>query len=345
MKVIVIITLVLYMLLNMHTNVAAMHKQPKANLKVYILNTITVPLLDDTRAAFQQELQSLLPDSHVTFVIDNANGDRATAEKLIQKRISANQSFDLMVGIATVATKAMIATAHLHNNPMQFMIVSDPVDANIVPQMNTTSTVNITGESHVIDDATKLNMLQSVLETSQVGAPTRIGLLHSNYPSSLAGASSLIEKAKAYNTFEFVPLAYDFASGEDAIEINRKRIIKRLTDASETIDAYWIPPSPAAHDLTLYDSIQRQLDIPQIFSEDKSIVEKGALFGVMGNPSIFSRSAAKISYRILQGTPANAIAVSRLNVFLVAVNVNTAVNMNLVIPSSVLSVANNNVFQ
>ena len=314
---------------------------------IYVLETMEVALIQQSNISYQTKLRELMPNTEFTFVTDNAQGSSELASELLTQRMASNLHTDLYVGIATVATKALLNSSLQNADnksnqamPMQFMVVSDPVSVGLVSAIGHMSHINMTGITHVVAAKTKLQLLDQIIKT-----PLRIGLVYSDYPSELTASASILAEADVYPKLTFIPIVYEFASGDNALAINRQRIIDKLAAMAPQIDAYWLPPGPAAHDLVLYDTIQDAVAIPQIFSEDANVVKQGALFGVMCDENIIGQSAALVAKKILQGTPAQSIPITESDTFIVAININTALAMNIIFPSTVLSLADKHIYR
>lgn len=313
--------------------------QKNIRMNIFILETMELPLIQQSSEVFQAELSQLMPNVDFNFITANAQGSMDKATSLITQQLTNGPPLSLILSIATVATKALVATAELHNIPMQFMVVSDPVAAGVVDAMEQTSTLNITGIAHVIATKTKLHLLSQMTTT-----PLRIGLIYSDYPSSMLAHKEITRSALDFPQFTFIPIKFKLATGQGAQTTNQSRIVTQLQRFRDKIDVLWIAVGPAAHDLELYDVIQNSVLTPFIFSEDERVVAQGAMFGVMCDEYIIGRSTAIISHKILQGMPPNAYPISQSKRFIVALNVTTALDLNIVFPSSVLSLAKNHVY-
>ena len=313
--------------------------QKNKRLHIFILETMELPLIQQSNVVFQAELSQLMPNVDFNFIIANAQGSMDKATSLITQQLADGPPLSLILSIATVATKALVATAELHDIPMQFMVVSDPVAAGVVETMGQTSALNMTGIAHVIATKTKLQLLSQITTT-----PFRIGLIYSDYPSSLLAHQEITDAARDFPQFTFIPIKFSFTSGEGALTTNRSNILTQLLQVRDDIDVIWVAPGPSAHDLDLYDVIQNSVLTPFIFSEDEQVVAQGALFGVMCDEQINGRSTAIISHKILQGMSPNEHPITQSKRFIVALNVTTALDLNIVFPSSVLSLAKNHVY-
>lgn len=315
-------------------------EQPKnKRVNVFILETMELAIIQQSNAIYQAELSQLMPNVDFNFITANAQGSMNKATSLITEQLATGPPLSLILSIATVATKAVVATSELHDIPMQFMVVSDPVAAGVVDAMGQTSQLNITGIAHVIASNTKLRLLSQMTTT-----PLRIGLIYSDYPSSMLAQEEIARAALDFPQFSFIPIKFTFAYGQDALATNQSRIVTQLRQFRDDIDVLWIAVGPAAHDLELYDVIQNSVLTPFIFAEDERVVAQGAMFGVMCDEYIIGRSAAIITHKILLGMPPNQHPITQSKRFIVALNVSTALDLNIVFPSSILSLAKNHVY-
>ena len=311
---------------------------------VYILETIDVSVITDASKIYQESLQALMPEHEIVFTVDNAQGSQAEAEAMLIRRLAPDSPYELVVSIATIATRAMVNTAHMHNKPMQFMLVADPMSIGATNAIGEASSLNISGISHVVDSRTKLQLFSNLAKNSKKNI-VRIGLVYSDYPSSIRSAESLLAQQEQFSNIQFVPLKYEFTQTGDNKQQYRDEIAALLTQQQDNIDGYWIPPGPAAHDQVTYDFLQQQTAIPQLFSEDINNVRKGALFGVLANAEIIGSSAAELSYKVLNAGRADQFPIIQVPEFIVPINITTAVNNGFIFPSSMLALANNHLYR
>ena len=311
--------------------------------QILILNTMNLALLNDAIKFYQQQLQIMLPEQTLSFTVIQADANPELGAKRLANALATHE-YDLIVSVATLATKVLLNQADQLSVPMQFMVVADPVSTGIIDKLGQTSTNNITGTSHVIAADTKLQLMQQILSANPRADKYRIGLVYSDYPSTLSSAQYLLEQDENYPAFSFVPVKFNFdTSANNSIE-NRQRFLTALAQCKDKIDGYWIPPGPAAHDVNLFPLVQRELNLPQLFSEDLRMIKRGALFGVLSDSQIIANTAAIESKQILSGRPANTLPIDRSDAFVIGVNTTTALAHDLVLPSAILTLANQHVY-
>ncbi|WP_232363316.1 ABC transporter substrate binding protein [Alteromonas mediterranea] len=82
-----------------------------------------------------------------------------------------------------------------------------------------------------------------------------------------------------------------------------------------------------------------------MFAESIAAVKEGALIGVVSEPSSIGKSAARKAKLILEKKSAMEIPVVKMDTYSVAVNVSTAIQLQLPIPSSYLKLSKEHVYQ
>ena len=82
---------------------------------------------------------------------------------------------DLVVTVATLATRAGRDLLSGTKIPHMFLIVTDPVGEGFVSEMGKTSGANITGQSHVVPVESQLALVSQILQTAKRDRPFRIG--------------------------------------------------------------------------------------------------------------------------------------------------------------------------
>lgn len=312
--------------------------------RVVIIQTNALPIVTDSQAAFEKELTFIMPDASLEFEVYDAGGSFDNARAAIVTAYQKGEP-DLIVSIATLATRALYQAEISRQTPKLFMTVADPVKEGIVTQFDHTSADNITGESHVLDAKVKLDMLQGLIAASDANLPLTIGLVHTDYPSSASSVDSLLALESEYESVKFVAISTPYVDGENGLHSMREGIIDALTKETQSIDGVWLSTGPLLQAEELVGEIRKQTQLFPLFAESIESVQDGALLGVVSDVNSIGKSAAQRAAKILRGAPANQFPVSRMNKYTVAVNVSTAIKLGLPIPSSYLKLAKNNVYQ
>ncbi|WP_334065173.1 ABC transporter substrate-binding protein [Alteromonas genovensis] len=316
----------------------------KEKVDIAIIETLPVAIVTESRIAFEAELQRLMPDKDIHFRVYNAEGSVEQANALLSDML-AESTPDLLVSLATLATRAVLNKDELLSIPKLFMVVSEPVTEGIVPAFGATSKRNITGESHVVNATVKLDMLDGVFQASEPVKTRKIALLHTTYPSSFNAASALIAIQSAYQNIQFIPIKTPYIAKEAGLETMKEDIISLLKSEETALDGYWLSAGPLIETPNLIADIKKQTGLLPLFAESVSAVKEGALIGIVSQAQDIGVSAAKQAERILALGSSETIPVEQIENFTVAVNVTTAIKLQLPIPSNYLRLSEQHVYQ
>ncbi|CAD5248513.1 ABC transporter substrate binding protein [Alteromonas sp. 38] len=323
------------------------HAQVNAKpLRVVIIETGPLPVVINTKDAFIDELTLVMPDHEIDVEIYNAEGLEEKARSIVET-ITEQAAPDLLVPIATLATRAVYNFSAAAEIPTLFMTVADPVKEGIVTAFGEHSTSNITGESHVLDAKVKLDMLDGLLKASALEEPITIGLVHSEYPSSKSSVESLLALESQYDNVKFVTVSTAYVEGTLGLGAMRAGIVEVLKEKVETsgLDAYWLSTGPLLQADDLINVIYKETKLLPIFAESIESVQQGALLGVVADEKSIGKSGALRAKRILSGERANTMAVTRMDKYTIGVNVSTAIKMHIPIPSTYLKLSKEHVYQ
>lgn len=337
---------ILFVVFITFASVSSLTKADDTVLRVVIIQTNALPIVMESQAAFEKELRFIMPEASVEFDVYDAGGSFEGARAAIEAAYQVGEP-DLIVSIATLATRALYQAEISRQTPKLFMTVADPVKEGIVTQFDETSSDNITGESHVLDAKVKLDMLQGLIAASDTDLPLTIGLIHTDYPSSASSVDSLLALESDYDSVKFVAISTPYVDGDKGLPVMREGIINALVKHKQirSIDGLWFSTGPLLQAENLIGEIRKQTQLFPLFAESIESVQDGALLGVVSDVNSIGKSAAQRAAKILRGTPANQFPVSRMSKYTVAVNVSTAIKLGLPIPSSYLKLAKNNVYQ
>jgi len=323
------------------------HAQVNAKpLRVVIIETGPLPVVINTKDAFIDELTLVMPVHEIDVEIYNAEGLEEKARSIVET-ITEQAAPDLLVPIATLATRAVYNFSAAAEIPTLFMTVADPVKEGIVTAFGEHSTSNITGESHVLDAKVKLDMLDGLLKASALEEPITIGLVHSEYPSSKSSVESLLALESQYDNVKFVTVSTAYVEGTLGLGAMRAGIVEVLKEKVETsgLDAYWLSTGPLLQADDLINVIYKETKLLPIFAESIESVQQGALLGVVADEKSIGKSGALRAKRILSGERANTMAVTRMDKYTIGVNVSTAIKMHIPIPSTYLKLSKDHVYQ
>lgn len=320
---------------------------------ILILKTIDLPLLEQGRIAFEEQLQVKLReqvnDSVIHFDVKDANGDFQSAVQTFQQVLAAEpeQHPDLIVTIATLATRAAIATRIHEHIPVIFLFVSDPINEGIVSEFGHNSPFNITGETHVVSEQVKLATFDMLAKSNTpVFADQPIMLLYSSYPSALSTIQSLILNTKSTRPDFFQLVSTPFIEGEVGERLMQQDVKAQLEILDTPVKYYWMESEPLSLLASTHQMLRTEFGITQVFAEDIAAVKAGALMGISADPKQIGLNASKKAYSILfENKAANDFPVTRTDDFQLCFNLSTALAEDVVIPSALLRLAGDNIFR
>lgn len=122
-------------------------------------------------------------------------------------------------------------------------------------------------------------------------------------------------------------------------------IINSLQQKTNELDGYWLSSGPLAESNGLVTKVKEATGLLPLFAESISSVKEGALLGVVSEPASIGKSAARKAKLILEKKSARDIPVDKMDTYTVAVNVSTAIKLQLPIPSNYLKLSKKHVYQ
>ena len=316
----------------------------KETLDLVVLETLPVPIVSESRAEFEKELARIMPEHEINITSYNAEGSEVRAREILSK-LAQNPAPDLVISVATLATRALNASEEFVDVPKLFMAVSAPVEEGIVTAIGAVSERNMTGESHVLDAKVKLDMLEGLLKASKPTSSFTIGLVHSTYPSSSNLVNQLLALNDDYENINLVDVSTPYLEGDAGLLEMTDSIISKLQQKTNELDGYWLSSGPLAESNGLVIKVKEATGLLPLFAESIASVKEGALLGVVSEPASIGKSAARKAKLILEQQSARNIPVDKMNTYTVAVNVSTAIKLQLPIPSNYLKLSKKHVYQ
>lgn len=130
-----------------------------------ILQTASHPALDAVLDGFKNELENLMGNTKISFIIQNAQGSVSSAHTIAQQ-FHGSSKYDLFFAIATPAAQAMHAVEK--ERPIIIAAVTDPSALGFVYLMS-----NVCGLTDMIDVPAEVAMLHTLVPNAK-----NIGLLY-----------------------------------------------------------------------------------------------------------------------------------------------------------------------
>jgi putative ABC transport system substrate-binding protein len=275
--------------------------------------------MESTRGVIDQLKMEGFVEPGVTFIKEDAGGNKAKAAELIKQFAAAKM--DLIV---TQGTSATVPVAReIKDVPIVFSVVYDPVEAGIAKDWKSSGN-NTTGAS------TKIPMSR-LLDSLKTFAPVKdLSVLYS--PGEKNSESQLrdLQEIQARYQIKVIPVPITDKEGMSRI----------LSEVVRTTDAIYVTGSILINSQTpmIVEKATKGKVITVTHLED--LVEKGVLLGVCANPYKLGRVAGKMASTILKGAKPSAIPIETLKEFDVILNMRTAKAGGFRIPPEYIKTVN-----
>jgi len=312
---------------------------------VVVLETMTLPFLQGTTSWLRKSLTKMgySDGVKVKYTVLNADGNFANAQSLLSQAIS-NQKIDVVVSVATLASRASRTLLDGKDIPQVFAVVADPVGEGFVSEIGAVSGSNITGRTHVVPASAKLSIVSKSLSALTKNKQFRVAILRSTYPSAASDAQQLIASAEQYPTLALKDLAFPYTPGEAGRSEMRRAATKLLIENKLDIDGIWLATGPNQLDAAFIRHIGSH-GVPIVFVGSTVGIEQGGLIGLLSSAEINGRSVAGVVASILKGVPARDIPIVRPERFKAGMNLSTAEKMGVIVPVEVLELVGGNVYR
>ncbi|WP_421781845.1 ABC transporter substrate-binding protein [Kiloniella litopenaei] len=313
--------------------------------RVVVIETMALPVLQDATKWFRKGMAELgyVEGQNIEYVVLNAQGDPETSANLLSTELK-NQKPDMVVSVATLATRASYKIMKNQKTPLVFILVSYPEKEGFVSAIGEASGTNITGKTHIVPPAAKIEVTRQALKPLTEKAPMRIGILNSTYPSALSEAAQIMEIDKTVEELNFIDLNFQYIPGKENRETLRKNALEVINENRSSFDALWLATGPMGNDSKLLKILKEQ-KIPVIFANNIEAVKSGVLLSMISNSEVNGVAAAEIADQIFKGKNAGDIPVTRPKSYVVSINITTATELGTVIPSSLLKLAGKNIYR
>lgn len=292
-----------------------------APLKVGITQIVEHPSLDAARQGFIDRMAELgyAEGADVTYDIQSAQGDLATAQTIARKFQS--DGVDLILAIATQTAQA---AAHIIKDiPILITAVTDPVTADLVESIARPGT-NVTGTSDLTPVKAQLELLKEILPNA-----TRVGVVYNAGEVNSVVQVDIAREAAAQLGLTLV----------EATAGNSSEVLQAAQSLQGRVDAIYVPTdNTVVSALESVVLVAERAKLPLIAGEADSVA-KGALATIGIDYKQLGRQTADIAYRVLQGEDPAEISVEYLEEQNVVVNLGAAQRMGVTIPESVLAKA------
>lgn len=314
--------------------------------EVVILETMPVPVVQDFSRYFAEKLTNLCnekgDDCHIRIL--DAAGNRDTAERLLKASIEEAKP-DLVVSIATLASQAANEVLRGTDIPQLFGVVADPVGAGLIEEVGIPSKDNLTGLTAALPRNTQLNFAVKLGKQIVRRRPVHIGIVSSDYPSSLGDIRMLREAAAQRKDIVIQDYLFPYQEMPDHLDDMLAEAELGIRKLETRVDFWWEVSGPLGEVPDFVQMMLEASDKPVLYGNSLNSVKAGALFGMMQNVEKSAAEAADLAKEILEGADPGLIPVLPPKNFTLGVNLQTALMLDIVIPPEMLELAGRNVYR
>jgi len=288
---------------------------------VGIVQIVEHPSLDTIRQSILAQLaeEGFIDGETITVDYQNAQNEQSNLKSICQKFASNN--YDLIIAIATPSAQA--ALGETTEIPIIFSAVTDPVAAELVDNLDAPGG-NITGTS----DAVSAQMIMDLAREITPDIKT-IGAL---YNSSEVNSVSVIDDLKEYAA----------ANGLTVVEApvtSSSEVQQSATFLAGKADAVFSPiDNTVASTMPIVSKTLNKAKIPFYVGADSMVNDGGlATYGI--NYTVLGKETGKMAAQVLNGTAPGTIPVMTMKDMDIYINQNTADEIGVTFPQSVLDKA------
>jgi len=288
--------------------------------KIGITQIVTHPALDAAVAGFKEALAEK-GFTNVTYDMQNAQGDMATASTIAQK--FAGEGLDLILGVATPTTQAVVKADT--TTPIVFTAVTDPVGAGLVTDP-AAPTGNVTGVSDMLPVQPHLDLIKAIVPNVK-----SVGVI---YNAGESNSVFLIKAEKAAAAKMGIKIVDATASTSSEVQAAAQSLVGRVQAISVLTD------NTAVSALESIIKVGQQNKIP-VIAGDTDSVKRGAVAAYAFDYKDLGKQAGYQAAKILGGTPIKDIPVEYAKNLQLSINPTAAKAMGVTIPADVTAKANN----
>lgn len=286
---------------------------------VHVATTAIVehPALDSVRDGIKAALvENGYDGDKMKFTYESAQGNPAIAAQIARKMVGEQP--DVIVAIATPSAQAAVSAAR--DIPVVFSVVTDPMGAKLVSNMDKPGR-NVTGLSDAVPVGQHLAMMKEV-----VPGLKRLGIPYNPGEPNAVSIIAAMEKVAAEQGIEIIKVA---APKSSDVMVAAQKLIGKADAIYTTLDNTII---------TALESIVKvgiDAKIP-VFSADTDSVTRGSVAAVGFNYSDLGRQTGEMVIEVLKGKNPGDMPVRIAEGTDIYVNLKTARMMGVEIPQSLL---------
>lgn len=251
----------------------------------------------------------------VQFTMENAEGSKAKAAELVQKFGAAKM--DLIITLGTSA--ALAATREIHDVPIVFSMVYDPVEAGIARDWKSSGR-NTTGSS------TRLSMSKLMDSLKEFAPVKKLIVLYTPGEKNSEAQLRELQGVQITSQIKVIPI----------ILTRKEEVPRTLSEVLPAADAMYLTGSSVIGETVpiIVDRANKAKMVTITHLDD--LVTKGALLGICPNSYQVGRLAGKKAAEILKGAKPSSIPIETEKKLDFILNMRTAQAGQFSIPPSFL---------
>lgn len=313
---------------------------------ITIVETMPVPVVQNFSRNFVKavEKRGYENGKDCNIIVLEANGSRERATSLLTRSMREHKP-DLVVSIATLASQAVRVVLRGTDIPQFFGVVADPVGAGLVEKVGVATGDTLTGLVAALPRESQLRFAATLATQVRSDGPVRIGVVSSDYPSSLSDLRLLKEAAEPGADIVFKEFIFPYREMPGGLNEMLDAATLGLESLEEEVDFWWEVSGPLGEVPDFFDLILAVSRKPVLYGNTIRSVQKGALFGMIQNVEHSAEEAATLAVDILRGADPGLIPVRAPSAFELGINLTTALEQGIVIPAEMMELAGDKVYR
>ncbi|HKC12350.1 MAG TPA: ABC transporter substrate-binding protein [Vicinamibacteria bacterium] len=263
--------------------------------------------------AIEQLRQEGFKEPEVTFVIEQANGNKTTVIELARKFHAAHMNLVIPVGTSA----AVAVAAEIKDAPVVFAFVFDPVDSKIAQDWKSSGN-NTTGSSSQTSAPTLLSSLKQL-------APVKtLAVLYTPGEKNTEAQLKDVEALQGDSQVKVLPVALK----------SRADVVPEVSVLQGKAEAVLLTGSSIIGDMAAQIVVLANKAKLITATQSEDHLDKGVLLGVTVDPIAVGRLAGKKAAMVLRGAKPASIPIEALKTSDVIVNLKTAKAIGLPVPAA-----------
>ncbi len=299
---------------------AASADAASAAYTIGITQIVSHPALDGAVEGFKQGLADQ-GFTNVTYDVQNAQGDIATAASIAQK--FANDNLDLVLGVATPTSQAVVKA--VTDTPIVFTAVTDPLGAGLVDNAEAPGG-NTTGVSDLLPMVPTMELITRVLPDIE-----KLGVI---YNAGESNSVFLIEEQKKAAEAIGIEVVEATASNSSEVQAAADSLVGRVDAISVLTD------NTVVSALESVVKVAQENQIP-LFAGDTDSVERGAIAAYAFDYTDLGVQAGEMAAAILSGQAISDTPVEYAQKLQLSINEEAAAASGVTLPEDVVNEAVN----